>query len=797
MAKIDRKSLVEFFKIESEEHFEVILNGLQTLSIDNENWSTIDEIFRSAHTIKGSAAMVGFNNVSKLAHQLENLFELMRTGTKKFSKNVINRVIVFVEDLYNHLKTTSDDISDDLNLEFSNRLNEIIKDSDEISDKKSNDNLSQQEESTVDINPQENLGKVDKQTSRMEILKKADETFAKISRVEKAEHFAHLKLSQVDFLVNLIGELITYKNIEDSKIKLIMERFEDLTYATKRLQNLSNVVEHNFSYSYLYEQENHLESDVADDFSLAELDRYDIFNIYARQLTEIVNDINLSYRDIVEILTGFREDLNSSNRLLDRLRRDITSIRMIPVDRLFNNAIMTARTAAAAENKQIKILFTGEKLSVDQSVFDVLRESFLHIVRNAVSHGIEDRDMRLAAGKDEVGTLILRAQRHENFLVFEVEDDGAGVDLASVRKKAIEKGLLSEYEAQNMRADKLMELLFLPGFTTKTSISDISGRGVGLDVVKESVEQLGGNVKIHSERGKGTKISITIPLREIIGEYLYIRENNQLFAIPIIYISSIITINTEMLKQKPGNVKYSLHKEELNIFDLGVLIKQTNNGRFTNGQPALVLFYRGDKYIVVVDEILDKVVTVTKPLPNVIKHFKRYSGATINASGQIALIIDPSNLIEGNLSHNVKIEERNVSIKDNKMEYKPNSILIVDDSLSIRKYMGKLLDGMGLYYEEATDGVAAIKKLRERKFDLIITDLEMPLMNGYELINNIRSEMLDHTTPIFVVTSRATDKHRNKALELGANDFIMKPFDEDEIAHKIREALFGKTTISG
>ncbi|MGB9731856.1 MULTISPECIES: hybrid sensor histidine kinase/response regulator [Calditerrivibrio] len=795
MANIDRKSLVEFFKIESEEHFEAILNGLQTLSIDNENWSTIDEIFRSAHTIKGSAAMVGFNNVSKLAHQLENLFELMRIGVKKFSKNLINRVIFFVEDLFNHLKTTSDDISDDLKLEFSNRLNQIIKESDEIS-YESDENLNRQEASTVDINTPEKLEKVEKQTSRMEILKKADETFAKISKVDKAEHFAHLKLSQVDFLVNLIGELITYKNIEDSKIKLIMDRFEDLNYATNRLQNLSNVVEQNFSYSYLYKQENQADSDLADEFSLAELDRYDIFNIYSRQLMEIVNDINLSYKDIVEILTDFREDLNSSNRLLDRLRRDITSIRMISVDRLFNNAIMTAKTAAAAENKKIKILFTGEKLSVDQSVFGVLRESFLHIVRNAVSHGIEDSNIRLAAGKDEVGTVILRAQRHENFLVFEVEDDGAGVDLTSVRKKAIEKGVLSEYEAQNMRADKLMELLFLPGFTTKTNVSDISGRGVGLDVVKESVERLGGNVKIHSERGKGTKISITIPMRDVIGEYLYIKENNQLFAVPIIYISSIITINTDMLKQKSGDLKYSLQKEDLNIFDLGVLIKQTNNGKFTSGQPALVLFYRVDKYIVVVDEVLDKVVTVTKPLPSALKNFKRYSGATINAYGQIALIIDPSNLIEGNLSQNIKIEEKNISIKDNKIEYKPNSILIVDDSLSIRKYICKLLDGMGFYYEEATDGVAAINKLRERKFDLIITDLEMPLMNGYELINNIRSEMLDHTTPIFVVTSRATDKHRNKALELGANDFIMKPFDEDEIAHKIREALFGKTTIS-
>lgn len=795
MAKIDKKSLVDFFKMESEEHFEVILNGLQTLSIDYENWSTIDEIFRSAHTIKGSAAMVGFNNTSNLAHQLENLFEMMRTGERKLSKSLLSRVIVFVEDFSSLLKNLSDDITEKDKNELSERLKSIIDESENEIEK--GKTLEQNQSFTkvdtaVDSNQKTSISK-----DRMEILKRADETFDKVSKVDKAEHFVHIKLSQVDSMVNLLGELITSKNRESIKIKILLDRLEDLKYATERLNNLAKYVEQNFSYSYLYEQPTNVESELTDEFSLSELDRYDVFNIYTRQLSEIVNDINISYSTIVDIFEDFSDDLVTVNRLIDKLRRDITSIRMIPVDKLFNIAIRTAKTAAAAENKEIRILFSGEKLSIDQSVFDVLRESFLHIVRNAVSHGIESKDKRLSAGKDVIGTLILRAQRHENFLVFEVEDDGAGVNLDKVRKTAIEKGLISEYEAENMRADKLMEFLFFPGFTTKSSVTDISGRGVGLDVVKESVEKIGGTVKIYSEFGKGTRISITLPLREVIGEYLYIKENNQLFAVPLLYINSITTLDTNRLSEKNGIYKYDFRDTLINIYDLGVLIKQVRDGKFSHGQPAILLFFRGEKYIIAVDEIIEKVMTVTKPLPYSLRNMKQYSGATITANGEISLILDPSKLISDNIFHKVSLEEKKVVKKDTSIKYTPYSVLIVDDSLSIRKYLGKVLDSIGCYYEEATDGVSAVNKLRDRKFDLIITDLEMPLMNGYELINNIRTEMLDHSTPIFVLTSRATEKHRNKAIDLGANDFLMKPFDEDEISQKIREVVFGKTAFSG
>jgi len=220
-------------------------------------------------------------------------------------------------------------------------------------------------------------------------------------------------------MVNIIGELIASKNREDARVKNIFQRFEDLSYATSRLNNIVRDIEEKFSYTDIMEISSLIEpkSDISEDFSLGELDRYDMFNIYARQFSEIANDIRLAYDGIRVLFEDYSDEVSSANKLLDKLRRDITAIRMVPVDRLFNTAIRAAKTAATVEGKEVDVLYTGEKLSVDQMIFDGLKESFVHLVRNSVSHGIELPSDRESAGKKKTGTLILRANRQGNQLI--------------------------------------------------------------------------------------------------------------------------------------------------------------------------------------------------------------------------------------------------------------------------------------------------------------------------------------------------------------------------------------------
>ncbi|MCA1932244.1 MAG: response regulator [Calditerrivibrio sp.] len=787
MAKIDKKSLVEFFRVESEEHFEIILDSLQTLNSDHENWSLIDEIFRSTHTIKGSAAMVDFENISKVAHRFENIFEKFRIGAKKIDQRLVGRIINIVEDFANITKNSDDDIPEDVKLEFFSRIDELENISEEPISDKVDENRSGDE--PVDKNLH---------YSREDILKKADEHFDKVYNTERPEHFVHIKLFQVNKIVDMLGELIVSKNRDDAMVKSLLIKFSDLSYATERLDKVIKDVEDRFSYSDMLELGDDIpkQSDVTDDFSLAEFDRYDTFNIYSRQLSEIANDIKLAYKSIEEQLDNYGDEVSSANRLIDKLRKDITSVRMVPVDKLFSTAIRAAKTTAVIEGKDVEVRYSGEKLSIDNTVFDALKESFIHLVRNSVSHGIEKPDDRSRLNKKSAGLLILRAQRQGSQIIFEIEDDGAGIDLEKVRQKAVDKNIINRYEADNMRSDKLIELLFMPGFTTKDSVDDVSGRGVGLDVVKESVEKVGGEVKISSDLGKGTRITLTIPVKEVIGDYLLIAENGQLFSIPLLNISSIFYLDKDKLQKRSSGYKYDLRGDMLDIYDLGVILKQVNIGEFDDTKSCIVLNARNKRYIISVDKILDRTTTVTKLLPQSLKSFTCYSGATLGIYGNIALILDPLNLVKSTESYSMSV---NVKDKDESVEaikYLPNSILIVDDSLSVRRYLGKLLDNYGFNYFEAKNGLDGLAILRERKFDLIITDLEMPLMNGYELINSIRGELFDHETPIFVLTSRGTDKHRNKAIELGADDFIMKPFDEDEIIEKIKEAISGRSCIS-
>ncbi|MEF3255050.1 MAG: Hpt domain-containing protein, partial [Deferribacterales bacterium] len=284
MGKIDKKSLIEFFRVESEEHFEIIMNALHTLMGDIENWSLLDEIFRSAHTIKGSAAMVGFDRLSKVAHSLENIFELFRSGVKKLNVKVIGRIISIIEDLTTLSKSVEDDIAESDRDSLINRINTIENECEDFK---------------KDLSATKEVVKVEsKPKTREEILKKADEVFEKVFTTQKTEQFTHVKLSQLDYIVSMLGELISNKNKENFRIKNMFDRFQELSYATGRLNKVVKEIEERFTYSDILgvDDEINKNSRLTDDFSLGEFDRYDIFNIYTRQLSEIANDINMSYK---------------------------------------------------------------------------------------------------------------------------------------------------------------------------------------------------------------------------------------------------------------------------------------------------------------------------------------------------------------------------------------------------------------------------------------------------------------------------------------------------------------------
>jgi chemosensory pili system protein ChpA (sensor histidine kinase/response regulator) len=789
MGKINKAELVEFFLMESEEHLETILNGLLVLEKDPDNWSIIDEMFRSAHTIKGSAAMVGFVNVSEVAHKLEDILDELRKGLSKANNNAILRILTVLEKFANLLKNRRNDFNQEESNYFFEQL-EKFENEIKVSDVRT---LNEEHPINKQLDSFQESKKI---LSRSEIVKNADKKFSSPADSILTDNFIRIRLDRLDTLLNFVGELITNKNRQNERVRKIQEMSYELEYARNRLNKLIKEFEEKYAFnvneiSKVSEEKSDF---LLDDFQEGEFDRYDDINIFTRRLAEIGNDIIIIINQIMSHFLMFEDEIAYINRITDNLQKGLTSIRLIPVDRLFNVAIRVARTTAISENKKVKILISGEKIELDKTLVDSLTESFIHLIRNAVSHGIEIPQKRKALGKDEEGTIRLKAQRIGNTVSFEISDDGCGVNYDAIRKRIVELGFADKYESENMRADKLIEYLFYPGFSTKEEAGDISGRGVGLDVVKRNIESLNGNLSVESDTNKGTKFVLNVPVTLLIADYLLVKENDQIFAIPAVSVQETFGLDKNNIKKIGDIYFYKLRGEAYEIHDLGYLLKQEEEPVLNTENVGVLVDGPRKKYVITVESIEGRETSVTKKLGSFFEGLKHFSGATISPQGLIRLILDPIRLMEKKTS---LIKYSSVVTKQETEEkgikYLPNSILVVDDSISVRKYLIKLLTSAGYLVDSAYDGANALTYLDKNIYDIVITDLEMPIMHGYELLENIRKIRGDERTTVFVLTSRATEKHKEKAFQMGANGFIVKPFNDEDVLEQIKGVMLERT----
>ena len=785
MGKINKAELVEFFLMESEEHLETILNGLIVLEKDPDNWSIIDEMFRSAHTVKGSASMVGFVNVSEVAHKLEDILDDFRKGLFKAESKALLQVVNVMEKFSNLLRNRKDDFThEELNYFLSQltSFEEAVK----VKDIRRLNELSEETKS-------DDKEEVSEFQSREKVLENVDKKFSSPADNVLFDNFIRIKLDRLDNLLNLAGELITNKNKQNERVKTIQIMSSELEYAKNRLIKLISEFEDKYAFNVneMLQTDNVKEDSLLEEFQEGEFDKYDDINIFTRRLSEIGNDIIIIINEIMNNFTMFEDEISYINRITDSLQKGLTTIRLVPVDRLFNVAIRVARTTSISENKKVKILISGEKIELDKTLVDSLTESFIHLVRNSVSHGIETPEERKRLGKEEEGAIRLKATRVGTNISFEITDDGSGIKYDAIRKKIVQNGLGSVYEAKNMRVDKLIEYLFLPGFSTKETTGDISGRGVGLDVVKRNIEALNGTLSVESDVNEGTKFVLNVPVTLLIAEYLIVKENEQVFSIPVVSVQETFELKSENIKKIGDIYFYGIRGEMYEIHDLGYLLKQTEDPVLNHSSVGVLVDGPRKKYVITVDSIEGRETSVTKKLGKFLDELKHFSGATISSQGVIRLILDPVRLMERKSSlikYSPVMSHKNT--KEQGVTYLTNSILVVDDSISVRKYLAKLLTSAGYNVDAATDGADALTYLDKAFYDVIVTDLEMPIMHGYELLENVRKLRGDDRTIVFVLTSRATEKHKEKAFQMGADGFIVKPFNDDDVLERIKGSIF-------
>ncbi len=614
--------------------------------------------------------------------------------------------------------------------------------------------------------------------------------------------------NRLDLLMNLIGELVISRSRLEKKLADISRLKEEMSFGKSRLFQAIADFQNKYEYSRPEYERNRLAggdggarapivssprgaTPGAEDlggFSELEFDQYDDFNILARTLMEIGTDTDEIFSQLNRFFDAFGEETGQFSKITARLQDEITRVRMMPLTLLFQRLQRSARDAARKEDKAIDFTTDDQDTRLDKLILDQLYTPLLHIVRNAVSHGIEPSDARATAGKPTAGQLRIRAACEANHVIIEIADDGSGLNLAAIRATAIQRGLILPDSVVDDEA--LTQFIFHPGFSTAENVTDVSGRGVGLDVVRQEIARLSGSVHVRSVAGQGCTFVIHLPLTLAINQAMFITAGNATCALPLNFVERIQENQTSEVAMSGQQELVRTPEGMVPLVRLHRLLNLPS----PNGGGAIVLARVADRRVAIgVDRILRKQDIVVKPLGPLLRQHPLFSGATLGGDGQVVMIVDLPRVLENEHATGLvggPIESVPAAEPDSAAH---PTILVVDDSLSVRKVIEKHLHSYQFRVELAVDGLDALERLRTRHISLVLTDLEMPRMHGFELIAEMRRHEALRSLPVIVVTSRDADKHRRRAAALGANDYIIKPFSREQLAEHINRLLAKST----
>ncbi|RMH54131.1 MAG: hybrid sensor histidine kinase/response regulator, partial [Deinococcus-Thermus bacterium] len=516
--------------------------------------------------------------------------------------------------------------------------------------------------------------------------------------------------------------------------------------------------------------QNTLGKTVRELFTELEFDRYDDLNILARSIQEMTSDLSEVRAALSEQIKAFRQETEGFGNLVQALRSEVSRARLVPIGRFYQR--LARQVQQIAGPKQVEVRFQGEAVEVDSVVLDGLSEAFIHLVNNALMHGIESPEERLARGKGPKGLLTLRAYAQRNTLVVEVSDDGRGINLEALKQKAVEKGLRTRAEVEALGPEEALELMFIPGLSTAESPSDVAGRGVGMDVVASTVRRLRGELSVETREGLGTTFRLRIPQNLVVADLLLLEVGGQKLALPR---ESLLTL----LSAPRDQLELVYEDQPVPILPLAPLLGLTEVEVPEEYALALVEGRGGRWVALAADRFIGLEQALVKPLGAPLSELAHLMGATLSPSGEVILVLSPSGLLSFATS----------APSPARAEAKPPHrlpVLLVDDSLSVRKVVAQMLRKAGYAVVTAADGQEALELLEQQPFQAIVTDLEMPRLSGFELLEEVRRRPHLAHLPVAVLTTRASPKHRDLALELGANAYLTKPADQVELERFLR-----------
>ena len=825
---IDDQELWALFRAEAEEHLQLLDAGLLRLEKDAGNPNTIEAIFRSAHSLKGTARMMAADEIQNLAHVFEDaLLGAVRRG-EQLEEAVIEQLYAALDALRasvmaalsgqtqntspknSPISPQAETISgknaliSEQNEGISKRNALILEQNEGISERnegisKRNGSVSEQNGSVLERNetvPKQNEdvpkqngnvseqnGDVSEQNASVaerdgDVSSGIGTTSALAAGATDADQTAlapawkietmRVNTARLDGLLSMAGELVVSTK-RAARAKAEIERVQELREEALKLRlDQKRVLRA-------------IEAELGDKPIMRELER-------------LFEGLGAKWEQagaVTDRMMSAQEDMARLENVVGDLEAAIRAVRLLPLSTLFGQFPRSVRDLAKLQGKRVELVIEGAETLADKRVLEELKDPLMHMVRNAVDHGIETPETRTERGKTPAATLVLRGSQSASHVNIELEDDGRGLDVKAIGASALKKGLVSASELEAMTARQIQDLIFAPGFSTAAQVTDVSGRGVGLDVARENVARLRGTIEVESRPGRGCTFRLILPLTLATTRVLLVRARGQTFALSIERVARVFLLERGARFSLQSRPNFSLDGEPVPFADLGDLLQiPANSGRQNADEavPCVVLSEGGERLGLCVDAVIEEQEIILKPPCAALEHLRHVAGATILETGDVCLLLAPAALMA--LAHNqgvARAPQSAVSSGVPSERAQAKSLLLVEDSLVTRTQEKRILENAGYVVTTAVDGLDGWGKLVGGEFDGIVSDVEMPHLNGFDLTARVRSQPKYDELPVVLVTSLASDADRRRGLEVGANAYIAKgDFDQKALLETLK-----------
>jgi len=781
----DLQEILEDFLVEAFELIEQMDQDLVELENNPEDLELLNSIFRVAHTVKGSSSFLNFDILTELTHHMEDVLNKARRDELKITAGVMDVILESVDMMKALLEGIQ---ASSVDTECGIEISAIVE--------------------------------------KLDAVSKGEEVAA-IPATEVSQPIAEVE-EEAPIVEEVVELDINYEEMSDDDVeaeiqRLIAEKF-DAKEAKKAAKAQESVVEPTpapaqeeasttpqpvaeaptptpapIAKKEAPKQESVKKQAMAPEQTIrVEVKRLDHLMNLIGELVLSKNRLLKIYDDVEERYEGekFLEELNQVVSAVSLVTTDlqiaVMKTRMLPVSKVFNRFPRLVRDLSRDLNKDIDLVMSGEETELDKSIVEEIGDPLVHMIRNSCDHGVEDPATRVAAGKPEKGTVNLKAYNEGNQIVIEIKDDGAGMDPGFLKMKALEKNVITDREADNMSDKEAFGLIFRPGFSTASKVTGVSGRGVGMDVVKTNIEKLNGLIDIDSELGKGSTFKLKIPLTLAIMQALLVSTQEEFFAIPLSSVLETVRVSMDEIYTIEGKNVLKLRDEVLSLVRLSDMFGVDEV--FDNGEHAyvVVIGLAESKLGIVVDGLVGQEEIVIKSMGDYLKGIEGIAGATIRGDGGVTLITDVAAMMH--LAKDIKVDVTQKSaLTESKQKNSPSdyNVMVVDDSKTDRTIMRKSLEPLGVTLTEATNGVEALSILKagDIAFDAMLVDIEMPQMDGYTLASEIRKYSKYRNLPLLAVTSRTSKSDRLRGVEVGMTEYITKPYSPDYLRSAVSKNI--------